>query len=233
MPMRRRVRTTLSLIAATPLLVVIPSIQAVAEDAGTATTSSSAAACTITSRTNFCDDFSSGQASRWSTNGGTWSVVDGRYVGTANGSYSPCGHPTNQSLVRNFRARNLDVRLALTSLVGVNKFVVLRSTDSDNQIELNFRAERPGAFPADLIVQEKVASAFILHTPEFSVLTPPHQVGQTIRARIRLTGDRLQVWTDGVQVLDRTFPFSARTGRAGVGVYLDKAAFDDVQFRAI
>ena len=229
----RRVRTALSLIAATSLLVVLPSIRVAAEDAGTATPSNSAAACTTTSRTNFCDDFSSGRAPRWSTDGGTWNVVEGRYVGSANGSYSPCGHPTNQSLIRNFRARNLDVRLDLTSLVGVNKFVVLRSTDPDNQIELNFRAERPGAFPADLIVQEKAACAFFLHTPEFSVLTPPHQVGQTIRVRVRLTGDRLQVWTDGVQVLDRTFPFSARAGRAGVGVYLDAAAFDNVQFRAI
>jgi hypothetical protein len=109
----------------------------------------------------------------------------------------------------------------------------VRDRAGGRQVRLTVGAAGPGAFPADLIVQEKVACAFILHTPEFSVLTPPHQVGQTIRARIRLTGDRLQVWTDGVQVLDRTFPFSARSGRAGAGVYLDKAAFDDVQFRAI
>lgn len=72
-----------------------------------------------------------------------------------------------------------------------------------------------------------------LHTPEFSVLIPPHQVGQTIRTRIRLIGNRLTVWIDGIQILDRTFAFTARAGRAGVGVWTGTAAFDNVRVRAL
>jgi hypothetical protein len=223
---RWRARTLQSLMVALLLATATPIGVVAAEDAAV-TTTGARASCSLASSTNFCDDFNSGRANRWSTEGAIWRVVNRRYVGTPtfDSSPSPCGHPTGQSLIRGVRARNLDMRVDLTSLTGVDKFVVLRSTDSDNQIELNFRAAPWG----DLVVQEKTACAFFLHTPEFSVLIPPHQVGQTIRTRIRLIGDRLTIWIDGSRVLDRTFPFTARAGRAGVGVWTGKVGFDNVR----
>ena len=178
----------------------------------------------------FCDDFSTGNADRWSPSGGLWGVADGRYVGEGTDERFGCGEfPTNQTLIRDFEARDVDLSLDMTSIERVDKMVVLRSADSDNQIAVNFRAERPGEFPADLIVQERSQCAFTLLTPEFSVLIPPHQVGQTIHARVLLVHDRLGVWIDGTLVLNRSFPFSERTGAVGVDVIGGGVtAFDNV-----
>lgn len=178
----------------------------------------------------FCDDFSTGGADRWSPSGGLWDVIDGRYVGEGTDERFGCGEfPTNQTLIRDFEARDVDLTLDMASIERVDKIVVLRSADPDNQIEVNFRAERPGEFPADLIVQERSQCAFTLLTPEFSVLIPPHQVGQTIHVRVQLVHDRLRVWIDGTLVLNRSFPFSERTGALGVDVIGGGVtAFDNV-----
>ena len=237
MMLTSKARTALVLV---PMVLLVPAVGS----ASSASISGSvpklvASGCRASSqrtpRTHFCDDFSSGRADQWNPEGGIWTATDGRYAATGNSdTRSACGHPTNQSLIKNFRARDLEVTLDMTSIARVDKFLVLRATDSDNQIELNFRAERPGAFPADLIVQEKSACRFVLHTPEFSVLIPAHQVGQAVHVRARLTGTRLRVWIDAVPILDRKFPFSARAGNVGVGVVeAGAAAFDNFEARAI
>jgi len=178
----------------------------------------------------FCDDFSAGNADRWSPSGGLWAVVDRRYVGEGTDERFGCGEfPTNQTLIRDFQAQDVDIELAMTSIARVDKILVLRSADPDNQIEVNFRAERLGEFPADLVVQERKQCAFTLLTPEFSVLIRPHQVGQTIHARAQLVHDRLRVWIDGTLVLNRSFPFAVRSGALGVGVIGGGVtAFDNV-----
>ena len=80
--------------------------------------------------TRFSDDFDSGSASGWSTDGGTWEVVDGRYVGTgAWDASSPCGVPANETLIEDLEGRDVDMQLDMTSIAGVDKLVVLRSTD--------------------------------------------------------------------------------------------------------
>jgi hypothetical protein len=124
----------------------------------------------------FCDDFSSGTAERWEPQGGAWTVAGGQYVG--DGLFDrPCpGFSNNETLIHDLKARNVDIQLDMQSIQRVDKGIILRSTGPGNQIELNFRAERPGEFPADLIVQEVVNCQPILYTPEFSVLIPPHQV---------------------------------------------------------
>ncbi len=178
----------------------------------------------------FCDDFSVGNAHHWSPSGGLWAVVDGRYVGEGTDERFGCGEvPTNQTLLRDFQARDVDIELDMMSIARVDKILVLRSADPDNQIELNFRAERPDEFPADLVVQERSKCAFTLLTPEFSVLIPPHQVGQTIHTRAQLVHERLRVWIDGTLVLNRSFPFSVRSGALGMGVVGGGVtAFDNV-----
>jgi hypothetical protein len=183
----------------------------------------------------FCDDFSAGTAERWNPQGGVWSVTDGQYIGSGTfDTFSNCGFLTNQTLIRDLEALDAEVLLDMKSIERVDKLVVLRSADPDNQIELNFRAERPGEFPADLIVQEKTNCQFTLHTPEFSVLIPPHQLGQAIHSRILLIGRRLLVWIDRALVLNRSFPFSVRTGRLGLGVIEGGVtAFDNVEVHVL
>src|SRR6266487_1104142 len=161
----------------------------------------------------FCDDFSTGSTDQWSPGEGLWTVKDGAYVGEGTDERFGCGEfPTNQTLIRDFQARDVDLELDMMSIQRVDKILVLRSADPDNQIELNFRAERPDEFPSDLVVQERSRCNFTLLTPEFSVLIPPHQVGQTIHTRAQLVHERLRVWIDGTLVLNRSFPFSVRSG---------------------
>ncbi len=178
----------------------------------------------------FCDDFSVGNADRWSSSGGLWAVADGRCLGEGTDEQLGCGEfPTNQTIIRHFQARHVEIELDMMSIARVDKILVLRSIDPDNQIEVNFRAERPDEFPADLVVQERSECAFTLLTPEFSVLIPPHQVGESIHVRVQLVHDRLRVWIDGMQVLNRSFPFAVRRGALGVGVVGGGVtAFDNV-----
>src|SRR5262249_36446243 len=136
------------------------------------------------------------------------------------------------TLINNFQARDVEIEVDMTSLVQVDKLIVLRSTGRGDQIELNFRARRPGAFPADLVVQEWSGCTFSLLTQEFEVLTPvgADEVGQTVRVRVRLTGSRLHVWMNGIEVLDRTFSFAnEETGSVGLAVLsTGTTAFDNV-----
>jgi hypothetical protein len=181
----------------------------------------------------FCDDFSSGTATGWEPQGGAWTVENGQYIGEGL-PHGPCGgFSLNKTLVRNLEAKNIDFQVDMTSIQGVDKGIILRSTGPDNQIELNFRAERPGAFPADLVVQEIVNCQFILYTPEFSVPIP-HQVGQTIHVRAKLVGNHLRVWINSQMVLDRSFPFAATKGQVGLAALDGEvAAFDNVRVKVL
>jgi hypothetical protein len=184
----------------------------------------------------FCDDFSSGTAERWEPDGGVWTVEDGEYVGEGTSdTFTPCGFILNQSLIRDLAASDVDIQADMRSIERVDKYIVLRLTKPfDNQIAVNFRAERPGEFPADLIVQEVIGCEFILHTAEFEVLIPPHQVGETIHVRVKLIGNRVQVWIDNHLVLNRSFPFAATTGRMGLAVIEGGiTAFDNVQVHVL
>lgn len=173
----------------------------------------------------FSDDFSSGNANRWLPDSGTWGVLNGEYQGS--GALSS-GFGANQSVVRDLQGRDIDIELDMRSVGGVDKGVILRSADPMNEIELNFRAARPNAYPADLVVQEVTNGSQSFHVGEFAVLIP-HDVGQTIHVRARLVGSQLTVWMNGAIVLDSSFAFAIRSGRVGVGVPAGEvAAFDNV-----
>ena len=183
----------------------------------------------------FFDDFNSGDADHWNPRGGTWKITDGQYIGEGTtDTSSDCDILKNQALIRDLEGCDVDIRLDMKSIQRVDKLLVLRSVNPGNQIELNFRAERPGAFAADLIVQERTNCHFILHTPEFSVLIPPHQVGQTIHTRTLLIGRRVLVWIDNVLVLNRLFPIAVRKARIGLGVIEQGVtAFDNVKVHVL
>lgn len=186
----------------------------------------------------FRDDFNADNASRWVPQGGTWTVIDGEYVGQGKGDGSaPCGSiGIAQSVIKWVRAANVEVEADMRSIERVDKWIILRSVNPENEIKVNFRAERPDSYPADLIVEQLHDCQNITFTPEFSVLIPPHQVGQTIHVHVILVGKRLRVLIDRVLVLDRTFPFPRVAGRVGLAAHDDEygpgtTAFDNVKVR--
>lgn len=179
----------------------------------------------------------SGNLNAWQPLGGFWYLStygDIHYLGQGNSdTLAPCGSPVNQTMIRDVKTRDLELAVNMQSRQSVDKLIALRSADPGNQIEINIRAERPGAFPADLIVQEWADCKFTLLTPEFSVLIPPHQIGQIIHVHVSLHGSRLSVRIDGVEVLHRSFSFSLRTGFVGLKVLeAGLTAFDDVKLLA-
>ena len=91
-----------------------------------------------------CFDFSgTSQGSSWMPDGGTWTVVNGQYVGTGPDDPVTCvgaGSLMTASLVDNFSAADVRVHVQMTSVDRPDKVIVLRSRDSGNRIELNFVA---------------------------------------------------------------------------------------------
>jgi hypothetical protein len=182
----------------------------------------------------FCDDFSNSSAARWEPQGGVWAVETGHYVGQGDFGVSCPGFSSNATLIDRLEAMDVDIQLDMRSIVRVDKAIILRSTDVGNQIELDFRAERPGAYPSDLMVQELIDCEYIWHTDEFEILLPPHRVGETIHVRVRLVDNKLQVWVDSQLVLSRSFRFTATTGRVGLAVIEGGITeFDNVQVHVL
>lgn len=184
----------------------------------------------------FQENFDAGNANHWTPQGGTWAVINREYVvrGTA-GTPTSCGFPLDiaQSVISRLSASNVEVEADMRSIQRVDKFLVLRSARADREIFINFRAERPGSFPADLVVSQFDHCEQTNLTPEFSVLIPPHQVGQTIHVHAILIGSRLRILIDDVLVLDRRFPFLRHAGRVGLAGIKDDSitAFDNVEVR--
>lgn len=171
---------------------------------------------------DFCDDFGDGVAARWQSPGAIWSVVDGEYVGRGAPEACQTGFSTNETIIRDLTAADVEMRVDMRSEVRVDKAIVLRSTGPADQIELNFRADPYN----DLVVQELAGCQFAF----LEFFPAPHPMGQTIEAHVKLVGNRVVVWIDGRLMLDRTFPFRATAGEVGLGVIEDGVtAFDNVQ----
>jgi hypothetical protein len=172
---------------------------------------------------DFCDDFRDGADTRWIPQGGLWEVSDNQYVGTGVQTACATGFSTNETLIRDLQVADVELRVDMRSQQRVDKGIVLRSTGPGDQIELNFRADPFN----DLVVQELAACQFILLESAASI---PHQVEQTIDVHAKLVGNRLMVWIDGEAVLDRSFPFQAKSGSVGLAAIDDGiTAFDNVQ----
>jgi hypothetical protein len=185
----------------------------------------------------FHDDFNTANANNWRPNGGTWRMQDGTYLGegTIKTSESCQKSYGAQTMIKDFKAQNVFIELDMKSKQMVDKLVILRSVDRGNQIELNFRAERPGSYPADLIVQQFNNCQFELLTPEFSVLIPPHQIDQKIHVKVQLIERRLTVWIDNIKVLEKMFPsLSLRSGGFGIGIIQTGITeFDNVNVKSL
>ncbi|HEY8428287.1 MAG TPA: hypothetical protein VIL20_07930 [Sandaracinaceae bacterium] len=176
----------------------------------------------------FCDDFNDGAAEGWAPEGGSWSVADGRYLGSGPASLdgAECGVTRmTASLREGTEATDVRMHAELGSLARVDKTLVLRAVDPSNRIELNFR----DAPYDDLMVQEIVAceARYLTEEGEIAVEQPE---GERIEVDVELVGRRLSVRVDGDTVLDREFDFAnTAAGRVGVAV-IDNATttFDSV-----
>jgi len=176
----------------------------------------------------FCDDFESGTAEGWQPYDGTWSVDSREYVGRAGIDQCGTGFSSNESLIRNLDAADVDVRLEMRSIQRVDKGIILRSTAAGDQIELNFRASPSFS---DLIVQELAGCQFNF----LDAVALPHEMGQVLHVHARLVGQRLTVWVDGRLVFDRSLPFQAKHGGVGLAVITDHgvSAFDNVRVKSL
>jgi hypothetical protein len=183
--------------------------------------------CIDVSGATLCDDFNVGDTTTWTPEGGSWSVVDGRYVGMGPTALDPnlCGESLMTASLRTFsEATDLTMHAQLGSEARLDKTIVLRALDDANRIELNFR----GAPINDLMVQELSDCVLTYHTAEgeIPVMQPE---GERVDVDVDLRGSHLVVVVDGVVVVDRAFEF-ANTGEGRVGLaVIDNAitVFDD------
>jgi hypothetical protein len=177
----------------------------------------------------FCDDFTSGTAERWQPVDGTWTVVDKEYVGRAGVDRCNSGFSSNESLIQHLDAADVDVRVQMRSIQRVDKGVILRSTSSGNQIELNFLADPYNALAIQEVVNCQLRIYRILGGTAIAAIN--HELGEVIHVRIKLVGQRLQVWMKGQLVVDGLFPFRATRGAVGVSVITDLgySVFDNVR----
>jgi hypothetical protein len=113
------------------------------------------------------------------------------------------------------------------SIQRVDKGLVLRSTDPGNQIELNFLAAPYNT----LAIQHSIdcEQAYLSFVPF------EHQLGEIIRVRVRLVGQRLRVWVNGRSLVDGEYPFRVTAGRVGVAVISDLgySVFDNVRVEVL
>jgi hypothetical protein len=181
-----------------------------------------------------CFDFSdSGAASSWVADGGSWTIDHGGYVGTGPTDPVTCpdaGSLMTASLLEDFSAADVRVHVKMTALVRSDKVIVLRSRDSGNRIELNFRAfyEYDGTrYGGDLIVQDLVDCEQTLHVNEAEA-SIPHETGDAITADIELRGTRLTVSVDGTEAFDGDLPVATDAGGVGFAVITQgETLYDD------
>ena len=187
-----------------------------------------------------CFDFSdSASASSWVADGGTWTLDDGGYVGTGPSDPVTCpdaGSLLTASVLEGFSAADVRVHVKMTALVRSDKVIVLRSRDSRNRIELNFRAyyEYEGTqYGGDLIIQELVDCEQTIHVDQGEV-SVPHEIGEAITADIELRGNHFTVSVDEAEVFDADLSVATDAGGVGFAVITDATTlYDDFVIEAL
>ncbi len=171
--------------------------------------------CATVGAVTLCDDFADGEASGWTPEGGSWAVVDGRYIGMGPSSLDPsqcAASLMTASLRSGTEATNVAMHVDIGAEARADKTIVLRAADGRNRIELNFRS----APYDDLVVQELVDCELVFHTGEAEIHVPQPE-GERIFVDVTLEGQHLVVLVNGQMVVDRDFTF-ANTGQGLVGV---------------
>jgi hypothetical protein len=185
-----------------------------------------------------CYDFSDpASAADFTPEAGTWEVSDGTYNATAPAAQVTCpggafgGSGMTASVLNNLSAQDVRVHALMTSVLGPDKELVLRSRPGGNRIELNFRANftyQGVAQGGDLYISELVDCVNSAYVDVGTILIP-HAVGQAIAVDVELIGQHLTVVVDGNQVFDNTLSVSTVAGSVGFAVFRDEqTVFDDL-----
>jgi hypothetical protein len=185
-----------------------------------------------------CNDFSNPASARdLVPEAGTWNVAGGIYtaIGPPDQVTCPPGGGTvmTASVLAGLSAQNVRVHAKMTSVVGVDKLLVLRSRPGGNRIEINFRANyvyNGTSSGGDLNVSDLVdcvdVGDYIQAGGPNSILIP-HEVGQAIVADVQLIGQQLTIAVDGKVVFDGSLPLSTTPGSVGFAVFRNSVVLYD------
>jgi hypothetical protein len=172
---------------------------------------------------SICEDFDEGNAENWQPVDGSWFVQNDEYIARAGNDRCGTGFSSNESLLGELRATDVDMTLEMRSIQRVDKGIILRSVDSATQIELNLLAA-----PYNVLY---IGELINCQSQQFYAVPLEHQLGEVIEVRVRLVGQRLQLWMNGRSIVDGEFPFTVRRGKVGMTVITDLgyAVFDNVR----
>ncbi len=195
-----------------------------------------------------CFDFSDpSQASNFSPEAGTWSVIGGSYhgIGPTGGQVTCPGGPFNgtamtTSVLSTPSAANVRVHAWMTSMTRPDKVLVLRAQPSGDRIELNFRSYYIDGqqLGGDFIISTLSSCNQTLFVLPGAIPIPQYDY-QPIEVDVQLVGQKLTVAVDGKTIYDDT-PIAtgvdggtsqllSTPGRVGFGVFYDgEVAFDDL-----
>jgi hypothetical protein len=169
---------------------------------------------------------------------GNWSVAGGIYTAIGPAEEVTCppdgGTVMTASVLAGLSAQNVRVHAKMTSVVGADKLLVLRSRPGGNRIEVNFRANfvyqgQPSG--GDLNVADLVDCVDVgdyIDAGGANRILVPHAVGQAIVVDLQLIGQQLTIAVDGQIVFDGSLPLSTKPGSVGFAVFRSTAVlFDD------
>jgi hypothetical protein len=187
-----------------------------------------------------CNDFSNpASTSNLVPEAGTWTVADGFYTAMGPADQVTCpadsGTVMTASVLAGLSAQNVRVHAKMTSVVGPDKLLVLRSRPGGNRIEVNFRANfvdngQPQGGDlnlADLV--DCVNAGDYISAGGANRILIPHAVGQSIMVDLQLVGQQITIAVDGRIVFDRSLPISTNPGSVGFAVFRNSTVlFDDL-----
>jgi hypothetical protein len=185
-----------------------------------------------------CYDFSdSASAADFNPEAGTWVVSNGSYNASGPPAQVTCsdgGSGMTASVLSDLSAQDVRVHAKITSVVGPDVVLVLRSRPGGNRIELNFVAnyiDQGEALGGALNISEMVDcvnATYLAGNASTGRVQIPHAIGQAIVIDVQLIGTRLTVAMDGNQVFDNTLPVSTAAGSVGFAVFRNaQMQFDD------
>lgn len=179
---------------------------------------------------DFCDTFNGGVANRWQPVAGSWSVQSRQYAGRGVAdvcALGPLYHSSNESLVRDLQARDVDVEMLMRVRDELPGAFVLRSSGPGNQIRV-FVSNRWSAFSVQEVRDCQVLLAEGRSAPRRLPVESP------ARFRVQLIGNYLRVWRNDHLMGEGAFPFTATSGSVGVSVSDGgRVEFDDVRVKII
>ena len=168
--------------------------------------------------TLFSDDFEDGNATGWSTNGGSWSVgTDGSRVYRQGGTSSDARALAGTSTWTDYAVQ---ARVKPTAFNGSNRFaaVLARVQSSTSYYYLALRSNNTVE-----LKRLDGGSSTTLDTASVAVAA-----GAWYTMRLEVTGSTLRGYVNGALLTEAT-DTRFRSGRIGVATFYTSASFDDVQ----